>query len=404
METHQSNISNPFTIRNILTLRYDPSQKPLLPKINPTDFKNNQPSLEHIEFLIEKGLKKLRSKNPGKIAVALSGGIDSTLSLFFLRKIFPESIIEAISVKFTDSTDESVIGAKIAEHFDVKHHVVTIDNYLEELPKAIDIVGLPFWDLHWYYVAKKAQTLAKYLASGDGGDEIFGGYTFRYKKFISLVDSNSTPLQKVKAYLECHERDTVPNQESIFGKKSQFSWDEIHKILVPYFDNPLSLLDQVFLADYNGKLLYNFNIVNNKINNYHGLETVTPLISNEIISYVMAASNIYKYDQQNNLGKLLLRKFLSKYNIESLVSNEKLGFSVNTISLWESHGQILCAKYLEDARLVQNGWINENWIKQHINQENLDVRHINKFLGLLASEIWFRMFVTKEIKSNLLLI
>jgi asparagine synthase (glutamine-hydrolysing) len=118
----------------------------------------------------------------------------------------------------------------------------------------------------------------------------------------------------------------------------------------------------------------------------------------------MASSNIYKYDQQNNLGKLLLRKILSKYNIESLVPNEKLGFSVNTISLWKSRGQMLCAKYLEDARLAKDGWINENWIKQHINQENLDVRHINKFLGLLASEIWFRMFVTKEIKSDLLLI
>jgi asparagine synthase (glutamine-hydrolysing) len=399
----QSNIPDSSTIRNILTLRYDPSQKPLLPKISPTDFKNSQPSVEHIEFLIEKSLRKVQSKNPEKIAVALSGGIDSTLALFFLRKIFPESVIEAISVKFADSTDETMIGAKIAEHFNVKHHVVTIDNYLEELPKAIDIVKLPFWDLHWYYVAKKARILAKYIASGDGGDEIFGGYTFRYKKFLSLVDANSTPLQKVKAYLECHERDSVPNQELLFGKKSQFSWDGIYKILVHYFDNSLSLLDQVFLADYNGKLLYNFSIVSNKINNYHGLETITPLISNEIISYVMASSNIYKYDQQNNLGKLLLRKILSKYNIESLVSNEKLGFSVNTISLWKSHGQMLCAKYLEDARLVQNGWINENWIKQHINQENLDVRHINKFLGLLASEIWFRMFVTKEIKSDLLL-
>ncbi|MBI5147509.1 MAG: asparagine synthase [Thaumarchaeota archaeon] len=404
METHQNNTPDPFAIRNILTLRYDPSQKPLLPKISPTDFKNSQPSIEHIELLIEKSLKKTQDKSPEKIAVALSGGIDSTLALFFLRKIFPESVIEAISVKFADSTDESVAGAKIAEHFDAKHHIVTIDNYLEELPKAISIVGLPFWDLHWYYVAKKAQTLAKYLASGDGGDEIFGGYTFRYKKFLSLVDVNSTPLQKVKAYLECHERDSVPNQGSLFGKKSQFSWEEIYKILVPYFDNSLSLLDQVFLADYNGKLLYNFSIVNNKINNHHGLETITPLISNEIISYMMAASNIYKYDPQNNLGKLLLRKILSKYDIESLVSNEKLGFSVNTISLWESRGQALCAKYLEDARLVKDGWINENWIRQHINQENLDVRHINKFLGLLASEIWYRLYVTKETKSNLLLI
>ncbi len=393
------NILEFSTIRNILTLRYDPLQKTTLPKINLKNFQNNEPSVDHTEHLIEKSLNSL-SPRPKKITLALSGGIDSTLVLYFLHKVFPEATIEAISIKFADSIDESKAASKIAEYFGIKHHVILIENYLKELPKAISIVGLPFWDLHWYYVAKHAKTLGTHLASGDAGDEIFGGYTFRYKKFLSLVSMDSTPLQKVKAYLECHERDSVPDQEEIFGKNNQFSWNDIYRILIPYFDNDLSLIDQVFLADYNGKLLYNFSIVNSKINNYFSLKSISPFISEELIFYMIGASHSYKYDEKNNLGKLLLRQIISKNKIESLISDEKLGFSVNTVNLWKSVGKKICTNYLKDGRIVHNNWISKKWIDHYIDQENLDIRYINKFLGLLALEIWYRIFVTKEMHEN----
>lgn len=391
---------NRSAINNILTLRYDPTQKPILPKITIRNFKNITPSLDHVEYLIEKSLKKIKNK-PAKIAIALSGGTDSMLALFFLKKFFPDSKIEAISIKFANSIDESQAARAITEHFDVNHHIIPIDNYLGDLPEAISIVKIPFWDLHWYYVAKKAKTLAKYIATGDGGDELFGGYTFRYKKFLSLVKTDSKPLQKVKAYIECHERDNVPDQSELFGIKSSFSWKTLYDDLLPYFDNSLSPIEQVFLADYNGKLLYNFSLVNKRINDSFKLKSMTPLISKELISYVMGVSHAYKYNEKNDLGKLLLRKLLSKYNLDFLTSNQKLGFSVNTIHLWESYGHRLCNKYLKDSRVISDGWINQKWVNKYIDNENLNVRYINKFLGILALELWYRLFVTKEISSTL---
>ena len=394
---------NPSSIVNILTLRYDSSITPNLPKKSWKDFESNNesPNIDLIQNFISQDIsEKLNSLNSKKICIALSGGVDSTLILSELRKSNYDIDIDAISIKFANSVDETSNALKIAEKFDANHHIVYLENYLSELPKAISLIKLPFWDLHWYYVAKKSQTLSKILVSGDGGDEIFGGYTFRYKKFLSLTTDDSTPIEKVKAYLSCHERDRVPDQEFLFAHKSNFTWDYIYKQLLPYFDNSLSRLEQVFVADYNGKLLYNFNPINSRITENFDINVIAPLLNENLISYGLQIPSKFKYDETNNIGKLPLRELLVKNHADSLISKEKLGFNVNTISLWKSHGYDLCQSYLLDSRIVEDGWINDEWIKKYINKDNLDVIYVNKFMGLLAFEIWYRLFVTGEMSSN----
>jgi asparagine synthase (glutamine-hydrolysing) len=395
---NQKNISN--LIRNILTLRYDPSQKTKLPILKSTDFidlKNYD--LNFIENTLKNSIQtKLESTK--NLTISLSGGIDSTLVLGLIRKTLPDLKINAISIKFAHSTDETPIAKKIANFFETEHEIISLDNYLLELPAAISIIGLPFWDIHWYYIAKNAKNKSNFLASGDGGDELFGGYTFRYSKFLSLIKSDSTPLEKIKAYLSCHERDWVPNQEKIFNSKTNFSWKSTHSIFQTFFDNTLSPINQVFLADYNGKLPYNFSVISNKINQFFDLKPVTPILEPELISYASHLSPELKYNSHENLGKLPLRKLLTKYQCDSLVSKEKLGFSVNTINLWNSIGRELCISYLDNARIIEDGWINKEWISSHITKPDLNVRYVNKFLGLLSLEIWYRLFITKEMNSK----
>tara|TARA_B110000014_G_scaffold210516_1_gene162385 strand:- start:212 stop:871 length:660 start_codon:yes stop_codon:yes gene_type:complete len=210
----------------------------------------------------------------------------------------------------------------------------------------------------------------------------------------------SSPLEKVIAYLECHERDRVPDQEKIFDQKSKFSWESIHKFLLPYFDNSLSRLEQVFLADYNGKLLYNFNPINTSVIKNFDMQLLTPILNDQLISNAPHIEKSEKYDQPNNIGKLPLRAILRQNGHDSLVGKQKLGFNVNTINLWKSHGHSLCKNFLIDSRVVNDGWINNDWIQKHIDNPELDVRYVNKFLGILAFEIWYRLFVTKEMNSN----
>ena len=393
----------PSSVTNILTLRYDTSITPNLPRKTSKDIKlsHEEPSMEFIEKAIVSAIrKKLDVSSVNKACIALSGGIDSTLILTLIKKTIPDLQVDAISIKFADSIDETENASKIAAELDTNHHIVYVDNYLRELPKAISIIKLPFWDLHWYHVVKKSQSMSKYLASGDGGDELFGGYTFRYKKFLSLIDTNSTPVEKIKAYLSCHERDHVTDQEEVFGKKARFSWECIYKTLIPYFDNTLSTIQQVFLADYNGKLLYNFSPLNERISNHFDVQSISPLLSEEILSYSLSLPTESKYDKIKNIGKLPLRKLLSKYSMEKFIPDEKLGFNVNTINLWKSVGKSLCQEYLVDSEAVKDGWINKDWINKYVYQDDLDVRYVNKFLGLLAFEIWYRLFVTKNMSAN----
>ena len=394
---------NPSSIVNILTLRYDPSIVPNLPKKNWEDFTTIDDSLNYeiIENTICDSIKKkLETLDGKKISIALSGGVDSTLVLSLIRKVNPDIDIQAISIKFADSVDETIDASKIAETFNAEHHIIHLENYLSELPKAISMIKMPFWDLHWYYVVKKSQTLSKLLVSGDGGDELFGGYTFRYKKFLSLTSETSSPLDKVIAYLECHERDRVPDQEKIFNQKSKFSWKIIHELLLPYFDNNLSRLEQVFLADYNGKLLYNFNPINSQIIQSFDMDLHTPLLNDNLISLAPHMEKSSKYDETNDIGKLPLRSILKQNNHDSLVDKQKLGFNVNTVNLWKKFGHKLCREFLNDSRVVKDGWINNNWIQKYIDSSNLDIKYVNKFYGILAFEIWYRIFITKEMSGN----
>ena len=394
---------NQNTIRDILTMRYDPSIDIKKEKFSWKDFelRNYSNNLNRIEEIICDAIKT-GVGNEKRVSVALSGGIDSTLVISLLRKIFPDIGIDAISVKFADSVDETNIATKIAENINAEHHIIPIDNFLEELPSAIGIFKMPFWDTHWYHVVKTAKQFSKILISGDGGDELFGGYTFRYEKFLSKLSENMTPIDKAKLYMECHERDWVSDQKDLFGNKVNFNWNDIYSILVPYFDNKLSPINQIFLADMNGKLLFNWIPMNTSFFEYFDVKSLTPLLSKNLTSFATHLDYNIKYNRDKNLGKIPLREILVKHVDPNFVTPKKQGFSVNTVNLWKSQGKKLCDYYLSDARIVKDKWISEDWIKSHFNKldENPDVRYVNKFLGLLAFEVWYRIFVTNEMSPE----
>lgn len=394
---------NPEQIRNILTLRYHPSNSKLLPELSWKKLiqKNDNQYVEKVETELKKNISNfVEQKNPQKIVVALSGGVDSILSLIILKELYPDLEIIVISFGFDENDYDVTKSSEIASKYDINFQSVIFDNFMKNLPKQISIVGEPKINYYWYFVAEKAKEIGDVLMTGDGGDELFGGYVFRYSKFLTLVNSSSSWEEKAKAYLECHNRDWVPDQQEMFGEKMEFSWKKIYQLFRPYFDNQLDSLDQVLLADYNGKLMFDWMPAYTKLYDHFSLTAFSPMLSESIIKLAFQIPILQKYDIQNNIGKLILRKILENKNIN--LSTKKTGFSPNFISFWTNYGKEISQSFLTDARVVRDGWINQSWIQNAFSkiEESQDIRYLARILHLTSFEVWYRLFITHEISES----
>lgn len=397
-------------IRNTLTLRYDPTIEvgSSVPKLVSDQVKvkrnGTYPSSKDIEKELRNIISTAISKyNPKTISLALSTGVDSNLMLALLRDEYPSLNIKCISVSF-DEASEATYAKKIAESKDTDFYNVTVDNPLKDLPFLISIVKEPRWNLYQYYFIEKSKKYSDILFTGDGGDELFGGYTFRYTKFLKLFDEDDDWKQRTIHYLECHERDWVPDQEKIFGENIKFDWSSIYSLLRTYFDNDLDPLDQVFLADYNGKLIYDFVPTNYKLFNYLGVTGISPILDNKIIDMSLRIPPLVKFNKESNMGKIPLREILSGLDSKN-VSDTKIGFGMDLKKLWTSSAKEIVTSTLSNASVFRDKIISSDFYDRSIRriEETGDLRYISKMLQLLSLEIWYKMFITFELspKSSL---
>lgn len=394
----------PGYIRNILTLRYDPSENHNMVSLSLNDFQNintDYNPVAKVESILQKSIDDFFSeRKPNCVTLALSGGIDSLTVLSVLRNLFPELKIICLSAAFDEESKEVKAAKENARLNECDFQVLILDNFLQNLPKQISIVGDPKWHYYWYFIAKKAKQFSDILITGDGGDELFGGYVFRYKKFLDITEKNTSWQEKAQAYLECHNRDWVPEQQLLFGDKIQFHWNDIFELFRKHFDNSLEPLNQVFLADFNGKLRHDWIPALNKIHSHFEMEGFSPFLNSELIKYSASIPINKKYDYNSNKGKLILREYLKQKGIK--FSDEKSGFSPNLFQFWKLYGTELINKYLIDGFIIKENWISKNWLNSAIQKANIenDIRYINKLLSVLSLEIWFKLFITKEINEN----
>ena len=394
---------NTKLIRNFLTIRYNPVDKPSIPPINWKSISNttNDPNGLKTQKLLEKSIKK-RFNNADTITTSLSGGIDSSVSLALLRKTFPKKKIIAITGVFEGNYNESPTAKKIASNFDVKFKTIKMDSIFTTMPKIISISKKPRWNTYQHLVAKEAKKYGNLLITGDAADEIFGGYVFRYKKFMNLYRPKNNWKIKTINYLECHNRDWVPDQAELFGKKINFNWNEIYNYFKPYFSNSLLPIEQVMLADFNGKLIHDFIPTSSAISRFYRSKISSIFLDNEIISFGNSLQLSNKYDPKQNRGKLVIRKIAKRLGVKHL--NEKRGFSPGLYFDWKKKGKKICESYLldPDSNIFTQKIINHNWVIRSFEkvENDGDIRYLNRLISILALEIWYRLFITKEISSS----
>jgi asparagine synthase (glutamine-hydrolysing) len=389
-----------------MTLRYDPTQRGVLfLKSIGNDVVQNRkkpyPTSQDVEAQLRNVVRRTMTKyNPKHISVALSSGIDSNVILSLIRGEFPKLEINCVTVSFDESTEANA-AKKIAENNSSNFHNVIVENPLRELPYLIGLVKEPKWNIYQYYFIEKSAHYSNVLFTGDGGDELFGGYVFRYEKFLDSYRVSLTWQDKARLYLECHARDWVPDQNEIFGIKLRFDWDSIYSLLRPYFDNDLDPLDQVFMADYHGKLMYDFVPANKKFFDHFNLLGIAPLLDTSMIDMSFKMLPSLKYDRVANKGKIPLRKIIANREIDR-VSDAKIGFGMDLKALWIRVAKEMVTSNLDKARIFEDKLIKKEFYDRSLKRidETLDVRYISKLLQLLSLEIWYKMFITFEISSK----
>jgi asparagine synthase (glutamine-hydrolysing) len=210
---------------------------------------------------------------------------------------------------------------------------------------------------------------------------------------------------KVINYLESHNRDWVPDQKDMFGSAIKFDWEKIYTYFQKYFQNKLSFLEQVFLADFNGKLLYDFIPTGNSIMNNYGIRNPPIFLDSHVINFGLKLPLQQKFDQKTNQGKLILRKIAKRLRIDHI--EEKRGFSPDLIIDWNDHGRAICQKYIlkQDSYIFTKKIINYDWMLRALEkvENDGDIRYLNKMISLLALEIWIRIFISKEMNLKKIL-
>ena len=357
--------------------------------------------------IVENCLLELREEHGfDRVTIPLSSGIDSNFTLLMVNHFLPEIKVNCISLGFGNANDEIDQAQENARLLNSNFEAIIKYDFLSDLPRLIEITKEPRWNLYTYYCFEAGKKHSKFFFTGDGGDELFGGYTFRYAKFLSLLKSNSTWKERLKIYLSCHGRDWVPNQTGLFGPKIKFSWDSIYRLLRPSFDNALEPLNQVFLADYNGKLTYEWIPLNSLYEKHFAIDIRSFFLTPRMIKLATHIPWQQKYNNKTQTGKIPIYSLLKKATQYKDLSPSKKGFSADLSFIWEHNGQEIIDCYLNSkSQIVTDGLISKSWISNmkvrlannHLKERE---RYISKLFSLLALEIWYRIFITGSLKGN----
>jgi asparagine synthase (glutamine-hydrolysing) len=140
--------------------------------------------IEAAEALQGTILRAIRRQMAADVSVGafLSGGIDSSTVVAAMQRVHSQPV-RTFTARFEHSLyDESAVAREVARHLGTEHHEIVITNggfEEEDLRRVVRHVGQPFSDssaIPTYHVCRQIRESVKVCLSGDGGDEMFGGY------------------------------------------------------------------------------------------------------------------------------------------------------------------------------------------------------------------------------------
>lgn len=344
----------------------------------------------------------------------LSGGIDST-TIVALMQAQRERAVKTFTIGFNDDVyDEAVHAKAIARHLGTDHTelYVSPSDALDVIQKLPSIYCEPFSDssqIPTFLVSKLARQHVTVALSGDGGDELFGGYN-RYltaRKAWSLVSKFPAPLRRFIATALF----SLPPQawgkfydflEPLLPKKLHFSTpgEKIHKLagvisagseyafflyLTSHWQQP----SDVVIGSKEPPTLLSTRASWPRVDSFEhwmmamdaktympndilvkvdraamaaSLETRVPFLDHRI--FELAWSMPLEFKIREGKGKWLLRQVLNKYVPDSLIDRPKMGFGVPIDSWLRTSLRDWAEDLLCEARLTNDGFFDPKVVRQ----------------------------------------
>lgn len=307
---------------------------------------------EKFNDLFSKAVEK-RCVADVKVAGFLSGGLDSTaVSKEAMKHI---NNFETFSVSHTNAEyDESIWINQAKEILNLENTTIEINNelVLSELFNAIDSYDEPFSDssaIPTYLVSKLISKYTKVALSGDGGDELLGGYTrYGWARYNSLTPrpirqisdglanyliSRNVISDGTNQYLSMLRTDISKRYESFFidpnviKSNNDFLVDFIGRYWVETKDEVKSMQ----LTDFNFYLPEMMMTKVDRASMANSIEVRSPFVDHHLIEYIISVSS-NGYSQLRN-KKIPLKNYLESDFDSNFLHRKKMGFAV-PLSQW----------------------------------------------------------------------
>lgn len=294
----------------------------------------------------------------------LSGGMDSGSITAIAAQSFPYlktftcgfdlSSASGIELSFDERTKAEAMSAKFkTEHYemvlkagDMEHCLPKLAWHLEE-PR----VGQSYPN---YYVAQLASKFVKVVLSGSGGDELFGGYPWRYYRAVINQDFEHYIDQYYLYWQRLVDNRYLKQMFAPVWSEVQLVWTrDIFRDVFATHDNALERPEDYINHSlyFEAKtFLHGLFVVEDKLSMAHSLETRVPFMDNDLVDFAMSCpihlklnhltlNNLIrinenepgdkqsKYFQRTNDGKQILRDMMTRYIPEDITKAEKQGFS-----------------------------------------------------------------------------
>ena len=367
---------------------------------------------------------KIHMRSDVPVGSFLSGGIDSSIIASIAKEFHPA--IKTFSVGFErNGFSEIDVAKETAEKLGVENisYVISPEEYMNEVPKIMWHMDDPLADpacVPLYFVAREARKHVTVVLSGEGADELFGGYNI-YREPQSLSMFNNMPQfgkiflkrisqmmpdgMKGKSFIE---RGVTPMEERYIGNAKMFTEEEKSHLLNVYKGNlkytditkPLyeesrgyDPVDQMQYIDIHTWMRGDILLKADRVTMAHSLELRVPFLDKEVFSVASKIPTSLKTAEGTT--KYVLRKAAEGIVPEHVLDRKKLGFPVPIRHWLKDEMNDWAKKIIRESNT--DHLINKNYILtllDHHCQGKAD--NSRKIWTALMFMVWHQVYIEKK--------